>query len=178
MELVWFESPQWSPNHTCIHTYIAFNQLRKGCIPILCTTILVNNKQMKVIPSCDTYQVCPRWCLIVGFLTSFCAGMFLWMFHSIGVWRLLHSPAKRSWTRVCGMDPTSMDFLFEPSWHSPLTHTKSTWTWWLGWVLDLYTLALGARSMSLNFLEMPSIFYPNNKHEKGWLHGICMVVIK
>jgi len=65
------------------------------------------------------------------------------------------------------MDPTLMDFLFERSWHLPLTHTKCTWTWWLGWVLDLYTLALGAQPMSLNFLEMPSIFYPNNKHEKG-----------
>jgi hypothetical protein len=36
---------------------------------------------------------------------------------------------------------------------------------WLG--LDLHTLALGVRPMSLNFLEIPSIFYPNNKHEKG-----------
>jgi len=38
--------------------------------------------------------------------------------------------------------------------------------------------ALEARPMSLTFLEMPSIFYPNNKHEKGWLHRICMVIIK
>jgi len=47
--------------------------------------------------------------------------------------------------------------------------------------IDLWTCmfwALEARPMSLTFLKMPSIFYPNNKHEKGWLHGICMVVIK
>jgi hypothetical protein len=44
--------------------------------------------------------------------------------------------------------------------------------------LNLYTLALGVRPMSITFLEMPSTFYPNNKHEKGWLHGICMVLIK
>ncbi len=126
MELVWLESPQWSLDHTHVHIYIAFNQLRKGCIPILCTTILVTNKQMKVIPSCDTYQVCPRWCQIVGFLTSFCASMFLWIFHSIVVHRLLHSPSRKSWTHAYGMYATSMDFLFEPLWCSPLTHTKST----------------------------------------------------
>ncbi len=64
-----------------------------------------------------------------------------------------------------GMDPTSMDFLFVAFALKP--HQVHIGKWWLGWVLDLYTLALGAQPMSLNFLEMPSIFYPNNKHEKG-----------
>jgi hypothetical protein len=63
------------------------------------------------------------------------------------------------------MDPTSMDFLFVAFALKP--HQVHIGKWWLGWVLDLYTLALGAQPMSLNFLEMPSIFYPNNKHEKG-----------
>jgi hypothetical protein len=87
---------------------------------------LCTNKQMKAIPSCDTYQVCSRWCQIVGFMTSFCASMLLWMFHSIGVCRSPHSPSRKSWTCAYGMYATSMDFLFEPLWHSPLTHTKST----------------------------------------------------
>jgi hypothetical protein len=32
----------------------------------------------------------------------------------------------KSWKRAYGMYATSMDFLFEPSWPSSLTHTKST----------------------------------------------------
>jgi len=123
------------PWHTYIHTYITFNQFKKGCIPILCITILVNNTQMKAIPSCDTYQICPRWCQIVGFLTSFCSSMFLWMFHSIGAHRSPHLPSKMSWTCAYA---TLMDLLFEPPWSSLLTHTNCPhWKMviWLGFGL-------------------------------------------
>jgi hypothetical protein len=109
------------PWHTYIHTYITFNQFKKGCIPII-----VNNTQMKAIPSCDTYQVRLRWCQIVGFLTSFCASMFLWMFHSIGAHRSPHLPSKMSWTCAYA---TLMDFLFELPWSSLLTHTKTKPIW-------------------------------------------------
>jgi hypothetical protein len=95
---------------------------------------------MRYIPSMPEVQ-----CRIVGFLTSFCVGIFSWMFHSTRVHRLPHSPSKKSWTHAYGIYATLMDFLIEPLWCLPLTHTQvHIGKWWLGWDLDLYTLGLGS----------------------------------
>jgi len=155
-----------------LHSYLHHTQsIKERLHSNLCTTILVNNRQMKAIPSCDTYQVCPRWWWIVGFGHLFvhacscgCSIPLEYIGHLFTlqevldtcIWDVCHINGFIVWSL--------MAFALNP-------HQVHIGKWWLCGVLDLYTLALRAKKMSL-------IFYPNNKHEKGWLHGICMVIIK